>query len=85
MASAVYALCALTSVACALLLARGYLRSRTRLLLWAALCFTGLAMENVLLFMDLIVFPGLDLGLWRESIGLAAVSLLLVGMIWEGT
>lgn len=49
-ATAVYILCAVTSVLCAGLLVRSYLRSRVRLLLWSALCFVGLAVNNVLLF-----------------------------------
>ena len=41
MAEAIYALCALASSTCALLLVRGYLRTRLRLTLLACLCFTG--------------------------------------------
>ena len=48
MAGAVYILCAVLSLACALLLARAYRRSRNRLLLWSALCFFGLMIENLL-------------------------------------
>jgi hypothetical protein len=37
MAAAVYVLCALTSLACAVLLLRSYARRRVRLLLWNGL------------------------------------------------
>jgi hydrogenase/urease accessory protein HupE len=83
MAEAIYALCALTSVVSAGLLLDGYRRSRVRLLLWAALCFVGLALNNVLLFVDLVVLPERDLGLLRSAVGLAAMSVLLFGLIWE--
>lgn len=83
MAEAVYLLCAATSIACAALLLRGYLRQRTRLLLWSSLCFVSLAANNALLFIDLIMVPGIDLSLWRGLTGLVGVSLLLFGLIWE--
>ena len=61
MAETVYLLCALTSVVCATMLIRGFLKSRVRLLLWASICFIGLACNNVLLFADFVVFPGIQL------------------------
>jgi hypothetical protein len=66
MAETVYALCAVTSILCAVLLLRGYRISRTRLLFWASLCFVCLAINNVLLFIDLIVVPDIDLASWRS-------------------
>ena len=54
MATAVYLLGALTSVACAVLLMRGYTRVRKRLLLWSSLCFIGLSVSNILTFIDLV-------------------------------
>jgi hypothetical protein len=84
MAEAVYILCALTSVACAVLLLRGYSRSGLRLLLWSGLCFVALALSNVLLFVDLVlVGPETDLSLWRTSIALLGVATLLYGLIWD--
>lgn len=83
MATLVYALCALTSILCALLLLRGYRSSGVRLLLWAGLCFVGLAINNVLLFVDLGLVPGVDLTLWRSLPTLAGLSLLIYGMVWE--
>lgn len=83
MATLVYALCALTSLACAILLLRGYAASRARLLLWSGLCFAGLAANNVLLLIDKRVVPTLDLSLWRSLPALAGVALLLYGLVWE--
>jgi hypothetical protein len=83
MATLVYALCAITSLACAVLLLRGYLRSRARLLLWSGLCFAGLAANNVILLVDKRVVPGMDLSLWRSLPALVGVAILLYGLVWE--
>jgi hypothetical protein len=82
-AETVYLLCAATSVACAGLLLRGYLRQRTRLLLWSSLCFVLLAVNNALLFVDLSTTAAVDLSMWRNVTALAGVSVLLFGLIWE--
>ena len=86
MATAVYTLCALLSVACAVLLLRAWWSSRGRLLLWSALCFAWLALSNVLLFVDLAIL-GDDADLrWARSITfLAGTASLLVGLIWDAT
>lgn len=81
--SIVYALCALTSIGCAIFLLRGYLRGRVRLLLWSGLCFVGLALNNVLLFVDLRVVPDIDLSLWRTIPAVVGVAILLYGLVWE--
>lgn len=83
MATAVYVLCALTSAACAALLWRGWRASRTPLLLWSALCFAGLALHNGMLFVDKVVAPDVDLSTFRLSTALAALLVLLGGLIWE--
>lgn len=83
MVTAIYALCALTSLACAVLLLRGYLSTRVQLLLWSGLCFLGLGLNNLLLFIDLRVVPTVDLSLWRTLPALAGVAFLLYGLIWE--
>lgn len=87
MAELTYLLCAATSVLCAVLLLRGYLRTRTRLLMWSTLCFIGLALNNILLFLDLVVFPGpeIDLRLYRAGSALVSIALLSIGLIWEGS
>jgi hypothetical protein len=79
----IYGLCALTSVACAYLLLRRYAEVRHRLLFWSGLCFAGLTVNNVLLIVDRVVLPSLDLALWRLVSALVAPLLLLFGLIWE--
>ena len=79
----VYALCVLTSLACAVLLWRGYRRSRARLLMWSSLCFMGLALNNVLLIVDLRVLPDVDLSIWRMVPALLGISLLVYGLVWD--
>jgi hypothetical protein len=83
MVTLVYALCALTSLACALLLLRGYRASRARLLLWSGLCFVGLAANNFILLIDMRVVPTIDLSLWRSLPAVAGVAILLYGLVWE--
>lgn len=83
MAEAVYLLCAVTSIACAWLLFRNYGASRVRLLFWSSCCFVGLALNNVLLVVDLVVVPTVDLSLLRLGTGLAAMIALVVGLVWE--
>lgn len=79
----IYLLCFLASVLCALLLLRGYQRSRARLLLWSGLCFGFLSLNNLAVVLDLLVIAELDLQLWRHLASFAAVFVLLVGLVWE--
>ena len=81
MAEAVYVLCALTSLACAVLLLRGYARRKTPLLLWSGICFFGFAVNNVLLFLDKVVITEVDLGVLRASSGAAALMFLMYGLV----
>lgn len=83
MAEAVYLLCALTSAGCAAALLRTYLRRRSAILLWSSLCFVGLALNNALLFVDLVALPAVDLSLARSTIGALAVVVLVVGLAWN--
>lgn len=82
-ANLVYVLCAATALSCAVLLLRGYRRSGTRLLFWSAVCFIGLALNNVLLIVDVRFVPAVDLSTWRMVPALAGAMLLLYGLIWE--
>jgi hypothetical protein len=82
-ATTVYLLCLLTSAACAWLLVRSYLKSRTKLLLWSAACFVMLALNNLFVVADVIIFPGFELTLLRSVAALAGVGLLLYGFISE--
>lgn len=84
MPEAVYLLCALTSVLCAGLLIRSYRANKSRLLLWSTLCFSGLAINNILLFVDKVLTPpSVDLVLFRSLAALLAFTTLLIGLIWE--
>jgi len=73
----------LTSGLCAYLLLQAYINSRARLLLWSALCFSGLTIANTLLLVDLSFLPGLDLYLYRLGVSAAAITLLVYGLIFE--
>ena len=78
-----YILAILTSVACTGFLIREYLRTRFRLLLWSALCFLGLSLNNALLFLDMVIYPQGDLRLLRIGTALIGMAFLLYAFIWE--
>jgi hypothetical protein len=80
-ATLIYALCTLTAALCALLLLLAFRRSRYKLLLWSGLCFVGLTFNNLLLVLDKLVFPEVDLSLWRTVTALLAMTVLLYGLI----
>ena len=84
MAKAVFLLCALTSLACAILLLRAYRRAANRLLLWSGLCFVGLALNNGLLVIDRVLLPDtVDLSVWRQVPAIVGVAVLLYGLVWD--
>ena len=79
-----YLIAMLTSGACMLLLIRAYLDSRLRILLWSALCFVGLTVNNTLLFIDLVLLPdSVDLRLYRNAAALVGMLFLIYGFIRE--
>jgi hypothetical protein len=82
-AATVYILSALISLACAVLLLRSYAQARTGLLLWAAVCFAGLTLNNAMLFVDKVVATDVDLSLWRAIPALAGMLALVFGLLWE--
>jgi hypothetical protein len=73
----------MTSLLCAVMLFRGYARSRVRLLFWSGLCFVGLMLDNIILYADHKMFPDVSLVIWRKIPGLLAIVLLLFGLVWE--
>ena len=89
MKEAVYILCALTSLACAVMLWRGFAQSGARFLMWSSLCFVGLAINNVLLFLDKVVLPdvtgfwGVSFPIWRSAAALIGIALLIYGLVWD--
>ncbi len=82
-ATLLYVLCLLTSLLCAGLLWRAYRRTRASLLAWSAACFAFLALNNLFVAADMLVFDSVDLTLWRQAASLAAIGVLLYGFIWE--
>jgi hypothetical protein len=83
MAAFIYSLCALTCLAAFGLLLRSWRATRHRLLFWSALCFAFLSLNNVLLVVDNLVLPQVDLSTPRLLSALLGVLLLLFGLIWE--
>jgi hypothetical protein len=81
--SLVYMLCLAASALCAFLLLHAWRATRTRLLFWTALGFVFLAINNLFLVADLVVFPAVDLWPWRQAASALAVGVLLYGFIWE--
>ena len=68
---------------CAALLFKGYHNGRKKLLLWSGLCFCGLALSNLLVFVDLVLLPQIDLYRYRLTAAIIAMAFLLYGLIWE--
>jgi hypothetical protein len=83
MAPVIYSLCALTSLLCAWQLFHAYRRSRVRMLFWSAGCFGMLTVSNVLLVLDRLVFPAVDLSLPRLLTSFLGLALLVFGLVWE--
>lgn len=83
MAALVYVLCFVTAAICAALLLRAYMRTRAKLLLWSALAFVCLAVNNFFVLGDMILFPDFNLLPYRYGAALAAVCVLIYGFIWE--
>ncbi len=79
----IYLLCTLTAFFCAWILFRSYKRQRSRLLLWSALCFSFLFMNNLLLVCDKIIFPTINFKTYRLSFSVIALLFLLYGLVWE--
>jgi hypothetical protein len=67
------------------MLGRSYLAGRNRLLLWSSIGFIFLALNNLALVLDLVVWPSpeVDLRLPRLLLALAASCSMLFGFIWR--
>lgn len=81
--SLVYALCLAASATCAFLLLHTWRKTHSRLLFWTALGFVFLAVNNLFLVGDLVLFPDVDLWPSRQAASAVAVGVLLYGFIWE--
>lgn len=84
MSAGLYIFTILTTLVCAILLLRAWLRVRNRLLLWSGLCFVGLTIDNVLVFADMVLLRSIDLFTYRLATAAISISLLLFGLVWEG-
>lgn len=80
---AAYLVCAATASVCATLLLRGWRRTGGSLLLWSGVCFAGLAVQDLLVFIDLVLLSDGNLFLVRNLVGLTATAVLLCALIWE--
>jgi hypothetical protein len=77
-----FLLAIVTSLACTVLLFRGYLRTGLRILMWSAMCFVCLTINNVLLFVDLVVLTNeIDLRVFRHATALVGMLFLIYGFI----
>ena len=83
MAVVVYVIGFLVTGLCALLLLQAYARGAQKLLLWSGLCFVGLTITNVLVFIDLVMWTDISLYTWRLSTAAVSMLLLLYGLVWE--
>ena len=81
----VSSLCALTCWACSILLLRNYRARPGQVLLWTALAFCIFGISNVLLCVDRLILPEMDLGLLRQGVTLLGIACMLRGLVWEGT
>jgi hypothetical protein len=52
---------------------------------WAGVCFVGLALNNVMLFLDEFVIRNTDLSAWRTAPALGGMLALVFALVWEET
>ena len=84
MAAVVYLLCTFTSLLCAIMLFRAFRKSQFRLLFWSSMGFTGFALSNILLIVDLLVFPDVTYIINFRSIpAVIGMVTMIYGLIME--
>lgn len=83
MLSVIYILGTLLGLLCAIMLLRAYKNVGSRLLLWSGLCFVGLSISNLFVFIDLVLVPEVNLYSVRLWTAALATMLLVYGLIWE--
>jgi hypothetical protein len=79
----IYLLCVAASLLCAYLLVLAYRANRTEVLIWSALCFVLLAVNNLVIAIDILLLPTIDLTIVQLTTSLAAAAVLLYGFIWK--
>jgi len=82
-ALAVYLLSVLVGAACCLLLARQHRRNPSRLLLAAAICFAGLALNDLGRIVDVFVLPDISLLAVRSLPALIGLAILVHALVKE--
>jgi uncharacterized protein DUF5985 len=83
-AEGIYLLCAATSLLAAGLLIRQYRAIRTPLLFWSSVAFLGLAINNVLVYVDLgLLSTSGDLAFPRTLAGAIAMVVLVYGLVQD--
>jgi hypothetical protein len=80
-AAVIYSLCTLTAGLCAWRLLAAFARTRHQLLAWGGVCFAVLTLNNLLLVIDRVLLPEIDLFSLRLVTALIAISALLYGLI----
>lgn len=76
----VYALCAVTSFVCFVLLLRQHRHMPSRLMLRSSIAFLCFTIANLILFIDLVVLPEIDLRIWRNLFSLLGAMILLLAL-----
>lgn len=79
----IYGLCMLTALLCAWLLLQAYRKTRYRLLFWCSVFFCIAAMNNVFLVVDKVLYPDVDLMVYRYAVALTSLLILLPALILE--
>jgi Family of unknown function (DUF5985) len=82
-ASAVYLLSIAIGVVCCVLLLRGHRRQPSTLLLSAAICFGGFALNDVGLVVDVFALPDISLVAVRSLPALIGVAVLVRALVRE--
>ena len=83
-AAFVYLLSVLVGGSCAVLLLRANRRAPSRLLLSAAICFAGLALNDVGLIVDVFVLPDVNLVAIRSLPAVLGLAVLVRALVKEG-
>ena len=83
MPQVVFVLCAVTSLACCVLLLRAHARAQTPLLFWSGVAFAGLTANNALVFVDLVVIPEVSLLALRTTTTLISLLVLIAALVFD--
>lgn len=79
----VYGLCMVTSCLCAGALIQQYRKTQLKLLFWSGVCFVGFALNNMLLMLDYLLPPTIDLSVARAIPALLGLMVMIIAFIQE--